>query len=70
MGSKVDKDIEDTEGVKMRNRDELIEDITAELRLGFVGRDVVGYFRELADRIEAAHVNGVIKAIEELKSGD
>lgn len=54
----------------MRNRDELIEDITAELRLGFVGRDVVGYFRELADRIEAAHINGVIKAIEELKSGD
>lgn len=47
-------------------KNELIEDISAELRLGFTGDNVSKYFIELADRIEAAHTNGVIRAIEEL----
>lgn len=54
----------------MNNRKkETIEDITAELRLGFTGDNVAMYFMELANRIEAAHNEGVLKAINELMSG-
>ena len=45
-------------------RKEAIEDIAAELRL------VAQYFKELADRIEAAHADGVVKAIDELMSSE
>lgn len=48
---------------------EAIEDIAAELRLGFDGQNVAMYFRELANRIEAAHAEGVLKAIEDLMHG-
>lgn len=48
---------------------ETIEDIAAELRLGFSGGNVSLYFRELADRIEAAHTDGIVKAIDDLMHG-
>ena len=51
------------------NKRESIYDIVAELRLGFSGGNVAQYFRELADRIEAAHIDGVVKAIDDLMHG-
>ena len=52
-----------------KNRVETIEDIAAELRLGYTGENVAMYFMALANRIEAAHNEGVLKAINELMSG-
>ena len=52
-----------------KTRTETIEDIATELRLGFNGRNGAMYFRELANRIEAAHAEGVLKAIEDLMHG-
>lgn len=48
---------------------ETIEDLAAELRIGFKGGDVELYFFELADRIEAAHNEGVLRAINDLMRG-
>ena len=50
-------------------RHETIEDLAAELRIGFKGGDVESYFFELADRMEAAHNEGVLRAINDLMSG-
>lgn len=52
-----------------KRKRETIEDIAAELRIGFTGGNVAMYFMELANRIEAAHNEGVLKAINELMSG-
>ena len=55
--------------MRTNTRIETIEDITAELRMGFSGGNVAMYFCELANRIEAAHNEGVLKAIDELMHG-
>lgn len=52
-----------------KSRHESIEDIAAELRLGFTGGNVAAYFKELANRIEAAHNEGVLQAVEDLMHG-
>lgn len=52
-----------------KTRTETIEDIAAELRLGFSGGNVAEYFIELANRIEAAHSEGVLKAIDDMMRG-
>lgn len=52
-----------------KRQKESIEDIAAELRLGFSGGNVAMYFQELANRIEAAHTEGVLEAIEDLMHG-
>jgi hypothetical protein len=49
-----------------KRKRETIEDIAAELRLGFARGNVALYFMELANRIEAAHNEGVLEAIEDL----
>lgn len=49
-----------------RHANETIDDIKAELRIGYTGDDVDLYFQELADRIDAAHSRGVVEAMEEL----
>lgn len=48
---------------------ETIEDIVTELRYGCHSGDICGYLHSLADRIEAAHAAGVIKAMDELMQG-
>ena len=45
---------------------ETIDDIVAELRIGYSGDDVDLYFQQLADRIAAAHAEGVLRAMNEL----
>ena len=48
-------------------RQETIEDISAELRMGLPSdREPDSYLMEIADRIEAAHAHGVIKAMDDL----
>ena len=51
-------------------RDESIDDILIELRIGVSTNDMKGYLNSLADRIEAAHTAGVIKAMDELMGKD
>lgn len=48
---------------------ENIEDIVTELRYGCHAGDTYEYLHSLADRIEAAHAAGVIKAMDELMHG-
>lgn len=50
----------------MDTKNETIEDIAAELRLLFSEGRLAIYFRNLADRIEAAHAEGVVRALNEL----
>lgn len=50
-------------------RHETIEDLAAELRIGFKGGNVELYFFDLANRIEAAHNEGVLRAINDLMRG-
>lgn len=52
-----------------KKRREKIEDIVTELRYGCHSGDICGYLHSLADRIEAAHAAGVIKAMDELMHG-
>ena len=51
------------------DKHESIEDITTELRFGCPCRDFCEYLHSLADRIDAAHASGVIKAMDELMKG-
>lgn len=46
-----------------------IEDITAELRLGFADSKASEYFTKVADEIEAAYNEGILRAIDELMQG-
>lgn len=50
----------------MPRRKETIDDICAELRIGYTGEDVDLYFAQLADRIEKAHIEGVLAAMNDL----
>lgn len=54
----------------MRRREETIDDILEELRIGRPFGDIRSYLLELADRIDAAHSAGVIKAMDELMEND
>lgn len=47
---------------------ETIEDIAAELRVAFNGDNASMYFLELSNRIVAAHIEGVLRAINEIKT--
>ena len=52
-----------------KGRQGKIEDIVTELRYGCHAGDTYEYLHSLADRIEAAHAAGVIKAMDELMHG-
>lgn len=54
----------------MRRREESIDDILEELRIGRPCGDIRSYLLELADRIDVAHSSGVIKAMDELMGKD
>ena len=54
-----------------QSEDETIEALAAILRMGMPPhRDVDSYLCEVADRMEAAHASGVIKAMDELMGKD
>ena len=55
---------------KMRRREETIDDILEELRIGRPLGDIRSYLLELADRIDVAHSSGVIKAMDDLMGKD
>jgi hypothetical protein len=50
----------------MQRREESIDDILEELRIGRPCGDIRSYLLELADRIDVAHSSGVIKAMDDL----
>ena len=49
-----------------RKKHESMDDILTELRFGCPCENMNTYLKTLADRIEAAHAAGVLKAMDEL----